>query len=57
MSERSSYAVVGGGAAGLMVADILSQKGEKVTLYDSMPSLGRKILVAGKSGQGECVYG
>ncbi|MCX7077357.1 MAG: TIGR03862 family flavoprotein [Methylococcales bacterium] len=43
-------AVIGGGPAGLMAADVLSQAGVKVNLYDSMPSVGRKSLMAGKSG-------
>ena len=43
-------AIIGGGPAGLMAAEILSQSGVKVDLYDSMPSLGRKLLMAGKSG-------
>ncbi len=42
--------VIGGGPAGLMAAEILSQHGVKVDVYDSMPSLGRKFLMAGKSG-------
>jgi uncharacterized flavoprotein (TIGR03862 family) len=43
-------AIIGGGPAGLMAAEILSQSGVTVDLYDSMPSLGRKLLMAGKSG-------
>ena len=43
-------AVIGGGPAGLMAADVLSHAGVKVNLYDSMPSVGRKFLMAGKSG-------
>jgi predicted flavoprotein YhiN len=33
-----------------MAAEVLSQRGVKVDVYDSMPSLGRKFLMAGKSG-------
>jgi len=33
-----------------MAAEVLSQRGVKVNVYDSMPSLGRKFLLAGKSG-------
>ncbi len=45
-----SVAIIGGGPAGLMAAEILSQNGARVDLYESMPSLGRKFLMAGKSG-------
>src|SRR5688500_9379299 len=45
-----SIAIVGGGPAGLMAAEVISARGVKVDLYDSMPSLGRKFLMAGKSG-------
>jgi len=43
-------AVVGGGPAGLMAADVLSEHGFAVDLYDAMPSVGRKFLLAGKGG-------
>jgi len=43
-------AIIGGGPAGLMAAEALTQHGHAVDLYDSMPSLGRKFLMAGKSG-------
>lgn len=43
-------AVVGGGPAGLMAAEMLAKAGVKVTVYDAKPSLGRKFLMAGKSG-------
>jgi uncharacterized flavoprotein (TIGR03862 family) len=43
-------AVIGGGPAGLMAAEILVGRGVGVDIYDSMPSLGRKFLMAGKSG-------
>ena len=42
--------VIGGGPAGLMAAEVLSQQGLKVDVYDSMPSVGRKFLLAGRSG-------
>jgi len=45
-----SVAVIGGGPAGLMAAEVLSARAVKVAVYDSMPSLGRKFLMAGKSG-------
>jgi uncharacterized flavoprotein (TIGR03862 family) len=43
-------AVVGGGPAGLMAAEQLSQAGVSVHLFDAMPSVGRKFLLAGKGG-------
>jgi len=43
-------AIIGGGPAGLMAAEVISQHGLKVDLYDAMPSVGRKFLMAGKSG-------
>ena len=42
--------VVGGGPAGLMAAQVLSAAGVAVDLYDAMPSVGRKFLLAGKGG-------
>ncbi|MEI6548373.1 MAG: NAD(P)/FAD-dependent oxidoreductase, partial [Burkholderiales bacterium] len=43
-------AVIGGGPAGLMTAERLLQAGLQVDLYDAMPSIGRKFLLAGKGG-------
>ena len=43
-------AVIGGGPAGLMAAEILSKAGVSVDLYDAMPSVGRKFLLAGIGG-------
>ncbi|MBL6953482.1 MAG: TIGR03862 family flavoprotein [Alphaproteobacteria bacterium] len=43
-------AVIGGGTAGLMAAEVLLERGVAVDIYDAMPSLGRKFLMAGKSG-------
>ena len=43
-------AIVGGGPAGLMAAEVLLQGGAQVDLYDTMPSVGRKFLLAGKGG-------
>jgi len=45
-----SCIVVGGGPAGLMAAEILANSGVQVDLYDAMPSVGRKFLLAGKGG-------
>lgn len=43
-------AVIGGGPAGLMAADVLSGMGHAVTVFDAKPSLGRKFLLAGVGG-------
>lgn len=43
-------AVVGGGPAGLMAAEALARAGVAVHLFDAMPSVGRKLLLAGKGG-------
>ena len=42
--------IIGGGPAGLMAAEVLSRAGVSVDVYDAMPSVGRKFLMAGKSG-------
>ncbi|MBD7977680.1 TIGR03862 family flavoprotein [Serpens gallinarum] len=46
----SPVVVIGGGPAGLMAAEVLSQAGLPVELFDAMPSLGRKFLLAGVGG-------
>ena len=45
-----NVAVIGGGPAGLMAAEVLSAGGARVTVYDQMPTLGRKLLMAGRGG-------
>ena len=42
--------IIGGGPAGLMAAEVLSQAGIVVDIYDAMPSPGRKFLLAGIGG-------
>ena len=42
--------VIGAGPAGLMAAEVLAQGGASVTVYDAMPSAGRKLLMAGRGG-------
>jgi len=49
-AQAPSVAVVGGGPAGLMAAEVLSAHGVPVDLYDAMPSVGRKFLLAGRGG-------
>ena len=43
-------AVIGAGPAGLMAAEVLAQGGVRVTVFDAMPSAGRKFLMAGRGG-------
>lgn len=53
MPNRISHyrvAIIGGGPAGLMAAEVLSEAGIAVDLYDAMPSVGRKFLLAGVGG-------
>jgi len=45
-----AVAVIGGGPAGLMAAEVLAQGGVQVDLFDAMPSVGRKFLLAGVGG-------
>jgi predicted flavoprotein YhiN len=45
-----TIAIIGGGPAGLMAAEVLSRAGHAVTVYEAMPTVGRKFLLAGKSG-------
>ena len=47
---HQNVAIIGGGPAGLMAAEVLSQAGVQVDLYDAMPSVGRKLLLAGIGG-------
>ena len=46
----ATAAVIGGGPAGLIAAEVLAGAGVSVTIYDQMPSLGRKFLMAGRGG-------
>ena len=43
-------AVIGGGPAGLMAAQAAAAGGAQVDLFDAMPSVGRKFLLAGRGG-------
>ena len=45
-----AVAVIGGGPAGLMAAETLAAAGMPVDLFDAMPSVGRKFLLAGVGG-------
>lgn len=45
-----NVAIIGGGPSGLMAADVISVAGIGVTVYDRMPTVGRKFLMAGRGG-------
>lgn len=47
---RPRVAVIGGGPAGLAAAEVLLAGGARVELFDAMPSVGRKFLLAGRGG-------
>jgi uncharacterized flavoprotein (TIGR03862 family) len=46
----AAVAVIGAGPAGLMAAEVLAEAGCAVSVYDRMPSVGRKLLMAGRGG-------
>jgi uncharacterized flavoprotein (TIGR03862 family) len=48
--SKPHIAVIGAGPAGLMAAEVLASGGARVTVYDAMPSAGRKFLMAGRGG-------
>jgi uncharacterized flavoprotein (TIGR03862 family) len=50
VASPGRVAVIGGGPAGLMAAEVLAQAGAQVDLFDAMPSVGRKFLLAGRGG-------
>jgi len=49
-TSPSRVAIVGGGPAGLMAAEVLAAAGLRVDVFDGMPSVGRKFLLAGRGG-------
>ncbi|MBU0807447.1 MAG: TIGR03862 family flavoprotein [Gammaproteobacteria bacterium] len=50
LNNACTVTIIGGGPAGLMAAEVLAQGGVQVALYDAMPSVGRKFLLAGVGG-------
>ncbi len=49
-ATSGSATIVGGGPAGLMAAEVLARGGVAVTVHEHMPSVGRKLLLAGRGG-------
>src|ERR1700688_3423387 len=49
-TPKAQVAIIGAGPAGLIAAEVLAQGGAKVTVYDAMPSVGRKFMLAGRGG-------
>ena len=50
MGMVPNVAIIGAGPAGLMAAEVLLEKGIAVNIFEAKPTIGRKLLMAGKSG-------
>lgn len=50
MKKSKNIAIIGGGPSGLMSAEVIAMAGHQVTIYDAMPTFGRKFLMAGRGG-------
>lgn len=48
--NKNKVIIIGGGPAGLMAAEVISNSGNEVHLFDAMPTVGRKFLLAGIGG-------
>jgi uncharacterized flavoprotein (TIGR03862 family) len=48
--KNSHVAIIGSGPAGLMAAEVIARAGVSVTVFERMPSVGRKLLMAGRGG-------
>ena len=49
--KRNSTIVIGGGASGLAAAIVAARRGDRVTLLERSPRIGRKLLA---TGNGRC---
>lgn len=50
MQSNKNITIIGGGPSGLMAAEIIAATGHQVTIFDAMPTMGRKFLLAGRGG-------
>ena len=50
MGDAAPIAIIGAGPAGLIAADVLSAAGQRVVVFERMPSVARKFLMAGRGG-------
>ena len=50
MGVVPNVAIIVAGPAGLMAAEVLLEKGIAVNIFEAKPTIGRKLLMAGKSG-------
>ena len=50
MGVDPNVAIIGAGPAGLMAAEVLLAKDIAVNIFEAKPTIGRKLLMAGKSG-------
>jgi uncharacterized flavoprotein (TIGR03862 family) len=50
MTAENTIAIIGGGPAGLMAAEVLAQAGLLVNVFERKPSVARKFLMAGRGG-------
>jgi hypothetical protein len=48
--QNLRVAVIGSGPAGLMAAEVIARAGVTVTMFERMPTVGRKLLMAGRGG-------
>lgn len=49
-AKNKTIAIIGGGPAGLMAAEVIASQGLSVHLFDAMPTMARKFLRAGIGG-------
>lgn len=50
MNKNKNITIIGAGPSGLMAAELIAAAGHRVAIYDKMPTLGRKFMMAGRGG-------